>query len=83
MPCDTCGHTMQTILDPSSCFHWCPRCGTIKTGGGTVVEVPKLVERCRLFQISELWDKTNPRGLEEWKHLGIAESIDLPEDRPQ
>lgn len=62
---------------------WCPRCGTLKrdtvvNGGIEEVDAPKLVERCRKFDPTQ----GAAEGLYQWKKLGIAESINLPDTRP-
>lgn len=88
MACPTCSHTMESINDVAVYrIFVCPRCGTVKTEVYTgdpnnwhvEVYVPKLVERCREFR------KVMTDGADacEWARLGIAESIDLPENRPQ
>lgn len=98
MSCPTCNHAMH-ILGSNDSFrrHWCPRCGTLVnvffsvnaapdegSADTTSVDVPKLVERCRDYQIVAIADD-DPEGFfaTEWKRLGIAESINLPGDRPQ
>ncbi len=77
MSCPTCSHTMACLSSADICrpiFH-CERCGTIVAG--VDVYVPKLVERCRKFGV-----ELGPRWNELWKWLGVAESINLPENRP-
>lgn len=60
-------------------FH-CPRCGTLvgayADGSATV---PALVGRCRAFE----WTITGRYAAHanEWKSLGIAESINIPGNR--
>lgn len=85
MSCPTCDHTMQCITHDAaslSAHYWCPRCGTLtaKVGDFTKTETPGLVARCREFE------KAIPGNvvgeMKEWKRLGIAESINRPEDRP-
>ena len=61
-------------LEGSPLYH-CPRCGTVKHWG--IVSVPKLVDRCRQFG-----DALEPLR-ELCKRLGIAESINVPGERPQ
>lgn len=73
MACPTCGHTLHKVVYG---IFWCPRCGTLMQKEGEA-EVPKLVERCRTFGGCIL----NPSTLNEWRVLGIAESINLPENR--
>lgn len=81
MPCPTCDHTMSRLgCQYSECQgSWaCPRCGTLKIGhddGHVDVIVPSLVERCRQFE-QYVRDDTF------WHQLGVAESINTPENRP-
>lgn len=57
---------------------WCPRCGTIKEKDGVgAPQFPLLVGRCRRFA-----ETLGPSWAQMWKILGIAESINLPKDRP-
>jgi Zn-finger nucleic acid-binding protein len=83
MSCPNCGHTMQSIMEPVGIIHWCPRCGSVKTKGGTLYETPKLVERCREFEKycaeAHGWMQTNVH--QQWFSLGIPESIHVPGDR--
>jgi Zn-finger nucleic acid-binding protein len=54
MACPTCSHSMQLLtISREATFYACPRCGTIRRVAGDSTEdtVPKLVERCREFQI--------------------------------
>lgn len=88
MSCPTCDHTMQSIgLDETTGIvrHWCPRCGTMKSArnGHEYIESPKLVERCRHFEIG-LFDKdVNVDCLiDNWREDSISESINPPERRP-
>lgn len=90
MSCPTCDHTLGGFgrLDGRDTrLFWCERCGTIVgqdvNGEVNYTEVPKLVNRCRQFEM------TFPPGnlpsvsySQEWKRLGIAESINTPKDRP-
>lgn len=75
MACGTCGHTMAMVSDsiPRTVWH-CPRCGTIRSNHLGIVEdtVPKLVERCRVYETEGYIVAT------EWRRLGIAESIQIP-----
>lgn len=94
MACPTCDHTMEALpassqADETTTF-LCPRCGTVKIDGfrgdGSIVYVPKLVERCREFVriVSGLTDEQStarPFLLTKWRLLGVAESINKPEDR--
>lgn len=95
MSCPTCSHTMNALgyFDGGTAYY-CPRCGTMRhanqfTDAPPEVYVPKLVERCRAFEgglirppravhmMEEVWG-----GLRTmWKAIGIAESINKPEDR--
>lgn len=84
MACPTCDKTMTAIVSPASppsigadIIHWCPCCGTCKDTLG-VAHVPKLVERCREFEPIVL-DSTLEFA---WAQHGIAESINLPANRP-
>lgn len=94
MPCPTCDHTLEALgyCDGGTIYH-CPRCGTIQHGNQFVdapprIYVPKLVERCREFIAEVGDDKKHCRGFfpidvkQHWHRLGIAESINKPEDRP-
>lgn len=79
MSCPTCDHTMAKVDD--DLWH-CDRCGTIISNLSINGIVPKLVERCRVFE-GPLFDRLSPVTLEEnWRRLGIAESINKPEGRP-
>lgn len=46
MACPTCDHTLQRVNEGvSPVTFWCPRCGTIKTGGSfEEASEPKLVQ---------------------------------------
>ena len=87
MACPTCDHTMESLGEFAGRRHFrCPRCGTLRTvdpTGYTVDYRPKLVDRCRKF---EAWCAAG-HGLRdtnvcrEWTSLGIAESINPPEQR--
>ncbi len=87
MPCPTCGHTVAMLCTTGtvlkSDYYHCPRCGTVVVetpDGREEVYVPKLVERCQ-----QLRDHMNAPADEPWRRiwhtLGIAESINLPENR--
>ena len=90
MSCPTCDHTMERLCDWSPCdgsIFLCPRCGTVKMEDGdrpaeSKVYVPKLVERCRKFEIQEIVGCVS-REVDKWHSLGIAESLHKPEDRPR
>lgn len=92
MNCPTCDHTMTRLVSHNRILYaHCERCGTLKV---TILDanpgadnprfyVPKLVERCREFErahIAEI-DESTLWVEREWKRLGIAESINKPEDR--
>ncbi len=96
MSCPTCDHTLACLIisDMERCFQ-CERCGTTiierrKQFDAPFTErvgvfVPKLVGRCREFYAEATkhtteWDKAIL--LPNWNRLGIAESINLPGDRP-
>jgi hypothetical protein len=88
MSCPTCDHTMRLVSEGEvgqRCY-WCPRCGTIKNGAATVplaismVQEPMLVERCREFE-TEVEARHDARLSFAWGFTGIAESINLPENR--
>ena len=72
MACSTCSHSMQSL--GNQCF-WCPRCGTIRQY--TDLCVPSLVDRCR--ELSTIIDSNWIKA--KWHTIGIAESINLPENR--
>ena len=81
--CPTCSHTMTAfgckVTDRN--FYVCPRCGTIKTCDGLnapTIIVPVLIERCREF---EKFLPINQSLKATWRKLGIAESINVPENR--
>ncbi len=89
MACPTCDHTMNGI---GHGLFWCPRCGTLKRANTTVgaSEAPKLVERCRLFELGfqpqRLLGVVDPKEAQwqmaqAWHRLGIAEAINLPAER--
>lgn len=84
MPCPTCDHTMHLLVtDPNGIrIHHCPRCGTVSSGeydAEPSVYVPKLVERCRKFEVLVI--EGYSKGPECWNKLGIRESINTPENR--
>lgn len=93
MSCPTCGHTMHTLgcRVTDRPFHWCPRCGTIRTCEMDDA-VPALVERTRnydywLFQQQRF--ELDPGALayirriyDKAHALGIRESIWPPDQRP-
>jgi hypothetical protein len=93
MPCPTCGHTTHSLgVLQGRAHYWCPRCGTLRSHCGYDADsnpiyddgTPKLVERCRQFEkatdglgrMAMTWHQT-------WARLGIAESINVPADRPE
>lgn len=81
MNCPTCGHALHELgcKVTGGSVHLCPRCGTSRTCDGVLV-VPVLVTLCRKFE-REM--KKVSGGPVLWAALGIAECINLPEDRPQ
>lgn len=100
MACPTCDHTMQNVgTSPMGRpLFWCGRCGTVHSepsgrvdpsGESNVADgyygVPKLVERCREFQLqmtvgTGLGSQYASKPLKElWHRLGIAESINPPD----
>lgn len=88
MACPTCDGTMASLgyADGGTIWH-CERCGTIKHDNFYVdapakVYVPKLVERCRRFATLLPAIELSPAKVaDEWRHIGIAESINLPANR--
>lgn len=82
MSCTTCSHTLYCIhVAYQRAFWHCARCGTLLVrqhgfGSKNEIIVPKLVERCRTFQLSIGSDL-----LAHWTGLGVAESIQPPEER--
>lgn len=73
MTCPACDHTMAKVAD--DLWH-CPRCGTLISNLSINGIVPELVERCR--QLRQVLSNTY---LSWFRKLGIAESIDKPENR--
>lgn len=89
MACPTCDHSMASINDVAAYrIFVCERCGTVKTdtytgdpkNWHTQIYVPKLVERCREFEGMLTLVTSGDAG--PWRRLGIAEAINLPENRP-
>lgn len=95
MACPTCDHTLAQLASVSEAVSYlhCERCGTVVIEnlviGSRSVYTPKLVERCREFEesIHTFQDLSGLTRYEitknEWQSLGIAESINKPEDRPK
>lgn len=85
MSCPTCDHTMHSVSSSTAMLFWCPRCGTLAQKGARVdtQDVPKLVECCRRFRktIGPDYMSQFASCRDDWKRLGIAESINLPENR--
>ncbi len=89
MSCPTCDGTMATLCkQPGSTAFLCDRCGTVvriysaDPNGYRDVYVPKLVERCREFEMNHLAEHTiSAKDFRAWTGLGIAESINTPENR--
>ena len=91
MSCPTCDATMEGLGEWGGRKHWhCPRCGTLRTicvdgegnSTGYVEDYrPKLVDRCRQFAGRLPVAASAPAGL--WQRLGIAESINVPAERPK
>lgn len=94
MSCPTCDHTLDCIADSADgrrVLH-CERCGTlvVRFLGDTAIArispiaqsvyVPKLVERCRDY-VHDVYVRHNAYTPSQWHTLGIAESINKPEDR--
>jgi hypothetical protein len=80
MACLTCGHALMTL----DVWDWCPRCGTVQTITGLDPMRPCLVERCRKFEEEHNGTASFDAEVHEaLRRLGIAESINLPENRPQ
>jgi hypothetical protein len=98
MSCTTCGHTLEGIGHRKfHRFFYCHRCGTLveehrsdEAGPSQEwrllsVAVPKLVGRCRSF---EAWCKegigwTDTNVFKQWTGIGIAESVNTPDNRPE
>lgn len=81
MPCKTCDHAMIKIGDMAGEIEpsfWCSRCGST---GDWRQAVPSLVTRCR--NLEAILRASDSPLLTEWKRLGIAESISLPNNRPE
>ena len=76
MACPNCSATMTDIGHGT---FWCERCGTLKRPDETVY-VPRLVESCRDFAEKALPAKRGALWV-WWENLGIAESINTPENR--
>ncbi len=88
MPCPTCDHTLECVISPADppligalIIKHCPRCGTMVTG--TQVYVPKLVERCRQLEKSYVSCDEYPPLTKDWRRIGLAEAINLPDARPK
>ena len=84
--CPTCDHTLGRLcIHERMCFDLCDRCGTVTVTildanpgpDNPRVYVPKLVERCRQYEIECLF---STRG--NWDRVGIRESIHTPANRP-
>ncbi len=97
MSCPTCDHTMAGLNTVGVIRYWhCGRCGTLvsevkgaQNPDGSlappVIEVPKLVERCREYERIMLDIPTLRKGSEfmqhmsgHWRRLGIEEAIYHP-----
>lgn len=81
MPCPTCDHTLQTVLDDGNrTIRHCPRCGTMVNDayGWQDVVTPSLVKRqrdfVRLIEPAELerWLQTNKERLAEGLAVNLA-----------
>lgn len=98
MACPNCDHTLSSIgevdVGGRRLFH-CGRCGTLSVVGEsgkppieTILVTPALVTRCREFEkeIHEFHDLSGHTRYEitknQWHRLGIAESINTPDNRP-
>jgi hypothetical protein len=77
MPCPTCYHTMEACTITIS---HCPRCGTMVMDHD--VYIPRLVDRCRQFEEVILPKNNMTPMAADWRRLGIAESINIPANRP-
>ncbi len=86
MACPTCDHTMSQLgISIRMARFWCQRCGTMTIydtveNRTTDIYTPKLIERCREFEKTHVLGSDN---VSAWHILGIEESINLPQDRPQ
>lgn len=74
MACPTCDHMMESIRVG---VFWCPRCGSLKLDLGLGIQdlSPKLVGRCREFQLKVIEQTGDFETMGEWRRLGIAESL--------
>ncbi len=83
MSCPNCGHTLEAVaIERELRIYHCPRCGTSRVFrgiGGPYDVVPALVTRCREFR--EHWPSLGAADA-DWSGHGIAESINLQENRP-
>ena len=84
MSCPTCDHTMAGI--GYGMFH-CARCGSLDLGDGVPgpIVIPALVMRAREFETHPLLPLLAVKGEigKLWLRLGIAESINTPDNRPK
>jgi ribosomal protein S27E len=86
MACPTCEHPLSAIsVSHGTQTFLCDRCGTVVVhepgGEAPTVYVPKLVERCREFELRIIPDLFLA-AMTAWKNLGIAEAINKPKVRP-
>jgi hypothetical protein len=87
MACPTCNHMLEGIGHREFHRFWyCHRCGTLveesRSSHGAAewvilsISPPKLVDRCREFaEKMNLGPLSNSIAVDEWRRLGIAESI--------
>ena len=86
MSCPTCDHHVACIGITNDGFatFWCPRCGSLSySEPEKAVDVPKLVDRCRKFAADPFMplQLVGRKPEQLWVCLGIAEAINLPENR--
>lgn len=81
MPCQMCGHTIQTLVNEGVLIlRWCPRCGTLhnEIPGFSSHDAPKLIDRVRRL-VAEFVN--NPAVYGEMVRPGVVESVSAPEVR--
>jgi hypothetical protein len=85
MACPTCdGILTRMCAQEDMRFFHCEVCGTLFVaieGHDPLVYVPKLVERCREFEQTPFMVNIAGKLWAAWRRLGIAESINTPDNR--